>query len=100
MQGSGSCTHHGLQSREHFHKELVFSHLFTVGKHSNLDLQRLLLPKTQEWAKWHRNKTLEKAAIFLSHKIEYEDFKDGVRGPFSWQVFKRQEQKQTHFLFY
>lgn len=65
-----------------------------------MDLQRPLLPKTQAWAKWHRNKTLEKAAIFLSHTVEYEDFKDGVRGPFSWQVFKRQEQKQTHFLFY
>ena len=32
-------------------------------------LQKLILPKTQEWAKWHRNKTLGKANhLSLSHR--------------------------------
>lgn len=37
MQDSGSCTHYCLQSRQRFYKELVFSYLFAVGKHSDLD---------------------------------------------------------------
>lgn len=85
MQGSGSCPSLAY-SKEHFHKELRFSHLFP-GKHSNLDCRDWFCQKHRHV--WHRNKTLEKAAIFLSRtQTECEDLKI-IRGPLSWKAFKK-----------
>lgn len=40
-----------------------------MGEAQQFGSQRLVLPKTQEWAKWHRNKELEKADhVPLSHR--------------------------------
>lgn len=58
-------------------------------------LQRLILPETQRGARWHRNKTLEEAAVSLSH-TQMQDFRDHSRRPLSRQVFKKQEQMHTH----
>lgn len=91
-QGSGHCTPHRLRSRERVHKELVFSHLFTAGKHSNWDRTNWFCQKHETGPNGAGTKCFEKPSIFLAH-TERERFKDGIRGPFSWQMLEKEKER-------
>ena len=90
VQGSGSCAHHSLHSKEHFHKELGFSHLFPVGKHSNLDCRDWFCQKHRGGPNGTGTKHLKKLpSSSLIHGQNVKISKMGIRGPFSWWVFKK-----------
>ena len=97
MESSGSCTYYCLHSKGHFDKELVFSHLFTAGKHSNLDCRGRFCQKHESGPNGTGTKHLRKLPSSSLTQTECEDFKDGIRGPFSWRGVKRGKAKANSF---
>lgn len=50
--------------------------------------------KTQERAEWHRHKNIWQSWLSFSlTQTGRDDFKEGDGGPFSWQVLKKEKEK-------